>query len=164
MTQIGTSYLLTSACQFFNQSILVCIDNNSRLVTALRQALRKHVLGSRCNLSPDPTLQDLIGRKPVLFAAIGIFLIGSALCGAAQNFTWLAVCRGVQGIGGGGIMQMTMITIGDIVTLEVSRTALSDGIGADACATGTRQIHRCHRSHLGNCKRCRSVGGRSICR
>ncbi|KAG8750552.1 hypothetical protein FRC11_010314, partial [Ceratobasidium sp. 423] len=77
-----------------------------------------YLLTSAC-LSPlYGKLSDLIGRKPILFAAIGVFLIGSALCGAAQNFTWLAICRGVQGIGGGGIMQMVMITIGDIVTLE----------------------------------------------
>ena len=59
-------------------------------------------------------LSDIIGRKPILFASIVTFLFGSALCGAAQNFIWLAVCRGVQGIGAGGIMQMVLITISDI--------------------------------------------------
>lgn len=59
-------------------------------------------------------LSDIIGRKPILFASIGLFLFGSAMCGAAQNFIWLVLCRGVQGIGGGGIVQMVMITISDI--------------------------------------------------
>ncbi|KAF8586490.1 MFS general substrate transporter [Ramaria rubella] len=63
-------------------------------------------------------LSDIIGRKPILFSCMIIFLIGSALCGAAQTMTWLIVCRAVQGIGGGGILQMIQITIGDIVTLE----------------------------------------------
>lgn len=40
------------------------------------------------------------------------------MCGAAQSMIWLVVCRAVQGIGGGGIIQMVQITIGDIVTLE----------------------------------------------
>ena len=44
--------------------------------------------------------------------------IGSALCGAAQNMIWLVVCRAVQGIGGGGIIQMVQITISDIVSLQ----------------------------------------------
>lgn len=35
-----------------------------------------------------------------------LWQIGSALCGAAQNMTWLIVCRAVQGIGGGGIIQL----------------------------------------------------------
>lgn len=37
-------------------------------------------------------LADVIGRKPVLFFAIATFLFGSAMCGAAQNFLWLALC------------------------------------------------------------------------
>lgn len=63
-------------------------------------------------------LSDLIGRKPILYTCIVIFLIGSALCGAAQNMVWLVVCRAVQGIGGGGIIQMVQITISDIVSLQ----------------------------------------------
>ncbi|KJA27390.1 hypothetical protein HYPSUDRAFT_35275 [Hypholoma sublateritium FD-334 SS-4] len=63
-------------------------------------------------------LSDLIGRKPILYASIIVFLIGSALCGAAQNITWLVVCRAVQGIGGGGIIQLVNITISDIVPLQ----------------------------------------------
>ena len=62
-------------------------------------------------------LSDIIGRKPILFGSIGIFIFGSALCGAAQSFIWLALCRGVQGIGAGGIMQMTTITVADISEL-----------------------------------------------
>ncbi|KAI0807335.1 MFS amino acid permease [Fomes fomentarius] len=63
-------------------------------------------------------LSDLFGRKPILFASIGVFLLGSALCGAAQSMTWLVVARAVQGIGGGGIMQLVQITISDIVSLQ----------------------------------------------
>ncbi|THH08149.1 hypothetical protein EW145_g2898 [Phellinidium pouzarii] len=77
-----------------------------------------YLLMSAC-LSPlYGKLSDIIGRKPVLFFSIGTFLVGSALCGAAQTFIWLALCRGLQGIGGGGIIQMVMITISDITSLE----------------------------------------------
>ncbi|KAG1754579.1 MFS general substrate transporter [Suillus lakei] len=63
-------------------------------------------------------LSNILGRKPMLYGSIVIFLIGSALCGAAQTMTWLIVCRAVQGIGGGGIMQLVQITISDIVALQ----------------------------------------------
>ncbi|ETW81546.1 MFS amino acid permease [Heterobasidion irregulare TC 32-1] len=63
-------------------------------------------------------LADIIGRKLVLYPVIVIFLIGSALCGAAQSMTWLIIARAVQGIGGGGLIQIIQIVIGDIVTLE----------------------------------------------
>lgn len=74
-------------------------------------------------------LSDITGRKPVLYTVIVIFLIGSALCGAAQNMTWLIVCRAVQGIGGGGIIQLVLITISDIVSLQ-DRGKYGGAIGA----------------------------------
>ncbi|EEB90553.1 hypothetical protein MPER_11221, partial [Moniliophthora perniciosa FA553] len=63
-------------------------------------------------------LSDILGRKPLLYFVIGIFLIGSALCGASQSFIMFIISRGIQGLGGGGIIQLMMITISDIVTLE----------------------------------------------
>ncbi|KAH9901357.1 MFS amino acid permease [Cubamyces lactineus] len=63
-------------------------------------------------------ISDITGRKPVLYTCIMIFLIGSALCGAAQDMVWLVVCRAVQGVGGGGVMQMVQITVSDIVSLQ----------------------------------------------
>src|SRR6201990_3253754 len=53
-------------------------------------------------------LGDQYGRKIVLQVALVVFLVGSALCGAAQNLTELIVFRGVQGLGGGGLMVSTM--------------------------------------------------------
>lgn len=63
-------------------------------------------------------VSDIVGRKPVLWIAIFLFLFGSAMCGAAQNMTWLCICRGLQGIGGGGIVSIANILVGDLVTLE----------------------------------------------
>ncbi|WP_133645175.1 MDR family MFS transporter [Paraburkholderia flava] len=58
---------------------------------------------------------DLFGRKVVLQAAIGIFLVGSALCGVAQNMTQLILLRALQGLGGGGLLVITMAAIADVV-------------------------------------------------
>ncbi|KAF8844500.1 MFS general substrate transporter [Paxillus ammoniavirescens] len=74
-------------------------------------------------------LSNILGRKPMLYGSIIIFLIGSALCGAAQNMTWLIVCRAVQGVGGGGIIQLVQITISDIVSLQ-DRGKYGGAIGA----------------------------------
>ena len=57
------------------------------------------------------------------------FVQGSALCGAAQNIIWLCVCRGIQGLGGGGIVQMSQIIISDITPLE-SRAKYTGVVGA----------------------------------
>ncbi|SFS89346.1 MDR family MFS transporter [Marininema halotolerans] len=61
-------------------------------------------------------LADLLGRKRIYITGLGIFVIGSALCGLAQNMTQLIWFRGLQGIGGGVMMPMAMIIIGDLFT------------------------------------------------
>ncbi len=60
-------------------------------------------------------LGDLYGRKIMLQIALVIFLAGSALCGISQSLTELIVFRGLQGLGGGGLMVGTMAAIGDVV-------------------------------------------------
>ncbi|MDX6550032.1 MAG: hypothetical protein QOJ31_716 [Gaiellales bacterium] len=59
-------------------------------------------------------LGDLYGRKTLLQAAIVLFLIGSALCGLSQNMTELIAFRAIQGLGGGGLMVLTMAAVGDL--------------------------------------------------
>lgn len=58
---------------------------------------------------------DLFGRRIVLQAAIVLFLLGSALCGIAQNMPQLIVLRAVQGLGGGGLLVVTLAAIGDVI-------------------------------------------------
>src|SRR3954465_1926382 len=60
-------------------------------------------------------LGDLYGRKIVLQGALVLFLIGSALCGAAQSMTELIAFRAIQGLGGGGLIVLTQAVVGDIV-------------------------------------------------
>ncbi|WP_097866493.1 MDR family MFS transporter [Streptomyces sp. rh34] len=61
-------------------------------------------------------LGDQYGRKKLFQAAIVIFLIGSALCGVAQNMPQLIGFRALQGLGGGGLMVLSMAIVGDLVT------------------------------------------------
>ncbi|OKJ00273.1 disulfide bond formation protein DsbA [Streptomyces sp. CB01249] len=60
-------------------------------------------------------LGDQYGRKKLFQTAIVIFLIGSALCGLAQNMPQLIGFRALQGLGGGGLMVLSMAIVGDIV-------------------------------------------------
>jgi EmrB/QacA subfamily drug resistance transporter len=60
-------------------------------------------------------LGDLYGRKLVLQTAIGIFLVGSALCGLSQNMVELIGFRALQGLGAGGLMVVTLAVVGDII-------------------------------------------------
>ncbi len=60
-------------------------------------------------------ISDMFGRKKIFQIAIIIFLLGSALCGAAHSMNQLIFFRGLQGIGAGGLMVLAMSVVGDIV-------------------------------------------------
>ncbi|WP_432042487.1 MDR family MFS transporter [Streptomyces cadmiisoli] len=60
-------------------------------------------------------LGDQYGRKRLFQIAIVIFLVGSALCGLAQDMSQLIAFRGLQGLGGGGLLVLSMAMVGDLV-------------------------------------------------
>ncbi|MCX4822792.1 MFS transporter [Streptomyces sp. NBC_01142] len=61
-------------------------------------------------------LGDQYGRKKLFQTAIVIFLAGSALCGVAQDMPQLIGFRAIQGLGGGGLIVLSMAIVGDIVS------------------------------------------------
>src|SRR5438128_1010807 len=63
-------------------------------------------------------LADMVGRKPVMYFGIAVFLVGSTLCGLAWSMLSLIVFRAVQGIGAGAVQPISMTIIGDLYTLE----------------------------------------------
>jgi EmrB/QacA subfamily drug resistance transporter len=60
-------------------------------------------------------LSDLYGRRRLYQVAILTFVAGSLLCGIAQSMLQLVLARGVQGVGGGGLMAMAFAVIADVV-------------------------------------------------
>src|ERR1044071_1885689 len=61
---------------------------------------------------------DVVGRRPVMFFGIGVFLLGSVLCGVAWNMPALIAFRAVQGVGAGAVQPMSMTMVGDMYTVE----------------------------------------------
>ena len=60
---------------------------------------------------------DLFGRKPIMLLGIGLFLVGSILCGLAWNMASLILFRAVQGLGAGAVQPIGMTIVGDIYTV-----------------------------------------------
>jgi EmrB/QacA subfamily drug resistance transporter len=60
-------------------------------------------------------LSDLHGRKPLFQVAIVLFVIGSLGCAVATEMWMLVLARGVQGLGGGGLLAMAFVIVGDVV-------------------------------------------------
>jgi EmrB/QacA subfamily drug resistance transporter len=63
-------------------------------------------------------LSDIFGRRPLYLAAIAIFLAGSLYAGSVHSMTELAIARGIQGMGAGGLLALALTIIGDIVSLK----------------------------------------------
>ena len=61
-------------------------------------------------------LTDLYGRRSVISASVGIFMLGSLGSALAPNMLLMVIARGIQGLGGGGLITLAQTVIGDIVS------------------------------------------------
>jgi EmrB/QacA subfamily drug resistance transporter len=106
--------LLASLDQTIVSTALPTIVGDLGGVADLSWVVTAYLLASTVAGPVYGKLGDQYGRKMVLQAAIVIFLVGSALCGISQNLTELIVFRGIQGLGGGGLIVTTIAVVGDI--------------------------------------------------
>lgn len=60
-------------------------------------------------------VSDIHGRRGTLYAAVGLFLLGSLVAAVAPNMFVLIAARAIQGLGGGGLFALTQIIIGDML-------------------------------------------------
>ena len=80
-------------------------------------------------------LADTVGRKPVILVGIGLFLVGSILCGFAWDMGSLIVMRALQGLGAGAVLPMTTTIAADIYT--VAERAKTQGYIASVWAVSS---------------------------
>jgi len=62
-------------------------------------------------------LADLGGRKPIMVLGVGLFVLGSVLCGFAWSMPALIAFRLIQGLGAGAIQPIGMTIVGDIYSV-----------------------------------------------
>jgi EmrB/QacA subfamily drug resistance transporter len=86
---------------------LHAFSNLSWIVTA-------YLVASTATVPLYGKLSDLYGRRSMFVLAISIFLVGSALCGAAQSLNQLIAFRAIQGLGAGGLMPLVQTVVGDL--------------------------------------------------
>jgi EmrB/QacA subfamily drug resistance transporter len=60
-------------------------------------------------------LGDVLGRRRLLFVALAIFMVASALCVVAPTILALTAARVLQGLGGGGLMTLSQALVGEAV-------------------------------------------------
>ncbi|KAI0766215.1 major facilitator superfamily domain-containing protein [Trametes elegans] len=97
-----------------------------------------YALSSTALLPLSGGLAEAFGRRQVILGALAIFILGSAISGAAQSMNMLIAGRAVHGAGTGGILTLSQIILSDLVTLQERGTynglfgltwALGGGVG-----------------------------------
>ncbi|OTA57961.1 MFS general substrate transporter [Hypoxylon sp. EC38] len=134
-----SAYLCLSALYFISQldinsvaTALPTISSSLNAGNTITWTGTAYVMGQTAFQPLYGRFSDIFGRKVVLMACIGFLIGGDLLCGFAQNYIWLYVCRAISGIGGGGINSLVQITASDLVSLR-DRGKYQ---GILSCATG----------------------------
>lgn len=115
MTALMTAMLLAALDQTIVGTALPTIANDLHGLSELSWVVTAYLLTSAAVTPLYGKISDLFGRKKIFMIAIVIFLLGSALAGASQNMTELILFRGLQGLGGGGLMALSLAIVGDII-------------------------------------------------
>jgi EmrB/QacA subfamily drug resistance transporter len=85
------------------------IDDLSWVVTA-------YLLAMTATTPLFGKLSDIYGRRAILLAAIGLFILGSVACALAPTIWMLVLARGLQGMGGGGLLPIAQTIIADMLS------------------------------------------------
>jgi EmrB/QacA subfamily drug resistance transporter len=114
------SLLLTMFLAALDQTIvataLPTIGRQFNDVSNLSWVITAYLLASTAVAPVFGTLSDIYGRRVMITVSLVLFTVGSILCAVAPNMPVLIVARGLQGLGGGGIMPVVQTVISDVVS------------------------------------------------
>lgn len=115
-TGLAVSMLLAALDQTIVTSAIRTIGDDLRGYNIQAWVTTAYLITSTLTTPLYGKLADIYGRKNMYLLAIGMFLLGSVLCSVINNMYELTVMRAVQGIGGGGIMALTLTVMADITS------------------------------------------------
>ena len=114
------SLLLTMFLAALDQTIvataLPTIGRQFNDVSNLSWVITAYLLASTAVAPVFGTLSDIYGRRVMITVSLALFTVGSILCAVAPNMPVLILARGLQGLGGGGIMPVVQTVISDVVS------------------------------------------------
>src|SRR3984893_7264654 len=114
------SLMLTMFLAALDQTIVATalppIGRQLRDVSSLSWVITAYLLASTAVAPVFGTLSDIYGRRAMIITALSLFIAGSILCAVAPNMPVLILGRGLQGLGGGGIMPVVQTVISDVIS------------------------------------------------
>jgi EmrB/QacA subfamily drug resistance transporter len=114
------SLMLTMFLAALDQTIvataLPTVGRQFQDVSNLSWVITAYLLASTAVAPVFGTLSDIYGRRAMIILALSLFVASSILCALAPNMPVLILARGLQGLGGGGIMPIVQTVISDVVT------------------------------------------------
>ncbi|WP_071672591.1 MDR family MFS transporter [Nioella nitratireducens] len=115
LTAVAMTLFFASLGQTIVSTALPLIVADLGGVDHITWAITAYLLASTVGAPISGKLGDLYGRKIVMQAAIGVFVIGAVLCGTAGSMGQLIAGRAVQGLGGGSLIVLSMAVVGDVL-------------------------------------------------
>jgi len=117
MVVVGSllAMFLAALDQTIVATVLTAIAADLGGLTLMSWVITAYLLTSTCATLVMGKLSDMYGRRPLILAAIGIFLLGSVLAGFAGTMPMLIAARAIQGIGGGAIITCVQSAVADVV-------------------------------------------------
>src|SRR6185503_19376481 len=117
---ILVSLMLTMFLAALDQTIvataLPTIGRQFHDVSSLSWVITAYLLASTAVAPVFGTLSDIYGRRAMIITSLSLFVAGSVLCAIAPSLPMLILARGLQGLGGGGIMPVVQTVISDVVS------------------------------------------------
>ena len=117
MTGLMLGMFLASLDQTIVATSIYTVANDLDGLSLQAWATTAYLITSTVSTPLYGKLSDIFGRRPLYLVAIAVFLAGSLYAGSVHSMAELAVARGIQGLGAGGLMALALAIIGDIVPL-----------------------------------------------
>lgn len=115
---VATLLLLAALDQTIVSTALPTIVADLGGLEHLSWVVTAYILASTVAAPLYGKLGDLYGRRQMVFVSVGLFLLGSLLCGLSYSMPMLILARAVQGLGGGGLFVLALSVVGDLISAK----------------------------------------------
>ena len=116
LVSLMLAMFLAALDQTIVATALPTIGRQFQDVSNLSWVITAYLLASTAVAPVFGTLSDIYGRRAMIIAALSLFIAGSVVCAVAPSLPVLILGRGLQGLGGGGILPIVQTIISDIVS------------------------------------------------